>query len=158
MPVFWHDRIGMQMGLDAFRKRCELRVEALNHALKGIPEEQVRYHLCWGSWHGPHSYDLPLPDIVDVMLSVKAQMYLFEAANVRHEHEAAVWETTRLPDGKILAPGVVSHATALIEHPQLVSDRLQRFARTRCFRRQRWPSYGNCCSHLSRRRPGCHQS
>src|SRR5262249_48539184 len=85
--------------------------------------------LCWGSWHGPHAHDLPLPDIVDVMLSVKARMYLFEAANVRHEHEAALWETKKLPEGKILAPGVVTHSTSLIEHPQLVADRIQRFAR-----------------------------
>jgi 5-methyltetrahydropteroyltriglutamate--homocysteine methyltransferase len=89
----------------------------------------VRYHLCWGSWHGPHAHDIPLPDIVDVMLAVKAQAYLFEAANVRHEHEYKVWETVKLPAGKILAPGVVSHATALIEHPDLVSERIQRFAR-----------------------------
>ena len=116
------------MGLDAYRKYCMMRVEALNHALRNIPEDQIRYHLCWGSWHGPHSYDLPLADIVDVMLSVKAQTYLFEAANVRHEHEAAVWETTKLSEGKILAPGVVSHATSLIEHPQLVADRIRRFA------------------------------
>lgn len=128
LGALW-DRIGIQMGLDRYRKHCTLRVEALNHALRNIPEEQIRYHLCWGSWHGPHSKDLPLPDIVDVMLSVKAQMYLFEAANVRHEHEASLWETTKLPEGKILAPGVVSHSTVLIEHPQLVADRIQRFAR-----------------------------
>ena len=128
LGALW-DRIGIPMGLDGYRKYCAMRVEALNHALRNVPEEQVRYHLCWGSWHGPHAYDLPLPDIVDVMLSVKAQVYLFEAANVRHEHEAAVWETVELPDGKILAPGVVSHSTSLIEHPQLVADRVQRFAR-----------------------------
>jgi 5-methyltetrahydropteroyltriglutamate--homocysteine methyltransferase len=128
LGALW-DRIGIPMGIDAYRSYCQMRCEALNYALRNIPEEKIRYHLCWGSWHGPHSKDLPLPDIVDVMLSVKAQMYLFEAANVRHEHEAAVWETTRLPEGKILAPGVVTHSTALIEHPQLVADRLQRFAR-----------------------------
>jgi 5-methyltetrahydropteroyltriglutamate--homocysteine methyltransferase len=128
LGALW-DRIGLKMGLDGYRKYCQMRCEALNHALRNIPEEQIRYHLCWGSWHGPHSRDLPLPDIVDVMLSVKAQTYLFEAANVRHEHEAAVWETTKLPEGKILAPGVVTHSTSLIEHPQLVADRIQRFAR-----------------------------
>ena len=127
LGALW-DRIGIDMGIDAYRKYCMMRVEALNYALRNIPEEQIRYHLCWGSWHGPHSWDLPLLDIVDVMLCVKAQTYLFEAANVRHEHEVAVWETTKLPDGKILAPGVVSHATSLIEHPQLVADRIQRFA------------------------------
>jgi len=128
LGALW-DRIGIEMGMDAYRKYCMMRVEALNHALRNIPEEQIRYHLCWGSWHGPHSHDLPLADIVDVMLKVKAKMYLFEAANVRHEHEAVVWETTKLPDGKILAPGVVSHATSLIEHPQLVANRLQCFAK-----------------------------
>jgi 5-methyltetrahydropteroyltriglutamate--homocysteine methyltransferase len=128
LGALW-DRTGLSMGLDGYRKYCQMRCEALNHALRNIPEEQVRYHLCWGSWHGPHSHDLPLPDIVDVMLSVKAQTYLFEAANVRHEHEAALWENTELPEGKILAPGVVTHSTALIEHPQLVADRIQRFAR-----------------------------
>ncbi|HEU4625818.1 MAG TPA: cobalamin-independent methionine synthase II family protein [Steroidobacteraceae bacterium] len=128
LAALW-DRIGVQMGLEAYESFCMMRVEALNHALRNVPVEQVRYHLCWGSWHGPHAYDIPLSDIVDVMLSVKAQAYLFEAANVRHEHEYRVWETVKLPAGKILAPGVVSHATALIEHPDLVSERIQRFAR-----------------------------
>jgi 5-methyltetrahydropteroyltriglutamate--homocysteine methyltransferase len=128
LAALW-DRIGVQMGLEAYKRYCMMRVEALNHALRNIPEEQVRYHLCWGSWHGPHAFDIPLPDMLDVMLAVKAQTYLFEAANVRHEHEYRVWETVRLPAGKILAPGVVSHATPLIEHPDLVSDRIQRFAR-----------------------------
>jgi 5-methyltetrahydropteroyltriglutamate--homocysteine methyltransferase len=128
MAALW-DRIGIPMGLAEYRKWCLLRVEGLNHALRNVPEEQVRYHLCWGSWHGPHRHDLPLPDIVDVMLSIKAQTYLFEAANVRHEHEASLWETVKLPEGKILAPGVVTHSTALVEHPQLVSSRIQRFAR-----------------------------
>ena len=128
LGALW-DRTGLAMGLDGYRKFCEMRCEALNHALRNIPEEQIRYHVCWGSWHGPHSRDLPFPDIVDVVLKVKAQTYLIEAANVRHEHEVALWETTKLPDGKILAPGVVTHSTSLIEHPQLVADRIQRFAR-----------------------------
>ena len=128
LAALW-DRIGIPMGLEAYKRYCMIRVEALNHALRNVPTEQVRYHLCWGSWHGPHAYDIPLPDIVDVMLSVKAQTYLFEAGNVRHEHEYRIWETVRLPAGKIIAPGVVSHATALIEHPDLVSERIQRFAR-----------------------------
>ena len=128
LAALW-DRIGIPMGLEAYKRFCMMRVEALNHALRNIPPEQVRYHLCWGSWHGPHEYDLPLGDIVDVMLSVNAGTYLFEAANVRHEHEYKIWETVRLPEGKILAPGVVSHATTLIEHPDLVSERIQRFAR-----------------------------
>lgn len=128
LPALW-DRIGMQMGLEAFRKRCELRVEALNHALRGIPEEQVRYHLCWGSWHGPHAYDIEMIHMVDIMLKVKAQAYVIEAANPRHEHEYAVWETTKLPAGKILIPGVITHSTDGIEHPELVSQRIQRFAK-----------------------------
>jgi 5-methyltetrahydropteroyltriglutamate--homocysteine methyltransferase len=128
LAALW-DRIGVKMGLAAYKRYCAVRVEALNHALKGIPPEQVRYHLCWGSWHGPHSRDIPLSDMVDILLSVNAQTYLFEAANVRHEHEYVVWEHTQLPGDKILAPGVVSHATALIEHPELVSSRIQRFAR-----------------------------
>ena len=128
LAALW-DRIGIQMGLDAYKRYCMMRVEALNHALANVPEEQVRYHLCWGSWHGPHRYDIPMADIVDVMLAVKARAYLFEAANARHEHEYIVWERVKLPEGKILAPGVVSHATALIEHPELVSQRIQRFAR-----------------------------
>ena len=127
LGALW-DRIGLEMGIDGYRKFCQMRCEALNHALRNIPEEQIRYHLCWGSWHGPHSADLPLPDIVDIMLSVKAQTYSIEAANVRHEHEAALWEDVELPDGKILAPGVVTHSTPLIEHPQLVANRIERFA------------------------------
>jgi 5-methyltetrahydropteroyltriglutamate--homocysteine methyltransferase len=127
LAALW-DRIGVKMGLAAYKRYCAVRVEALNHALKGIPAEQVRYHLCWGSWHGPHSRDIPLADMVDILLSVNAQTYLFEAANVRHEHEYVIWETTPLPANKILAPGVVSHATTLIEHPDLVAARLQRFA------------------------------
>ncbi len=103
LPAMW-DRIGMAMGLAAFQKRCEVRVEALNHALRNIPEEQIRYHLCWGSWHGPHAYDLEMVHMMKVMMKVKAQAYLFEAANARHEHEYAVWETVKLPAGKILVP------------------------------------------------------
>jgi len=128
LPALW-DRIGIEMGLDAYRRYCRVRIEALNHALRNVPEEQVRYHLCWGSWHGPHAYDIPMKDIVDLMLAVKAQTYLFEAANARHEHEYALWETVTLPEGKILAPGVVSHSTPLIEHPELVAQRIERFAR-----------------------------
>lgn len=123
------DRIGIGMGVEGYRRYCELRVEALNHALRNVPQEQVRYHLCWGSWHGPHAHDLPLADIVDILLRINAQTYLFEAANVRHEHEARIWEEVKLPEGKILAPGVVSHSTRLIEHPELVAGRIERFAR-----------------------------
>jgi 5-methyltetrahydropteroyltriglutamate--homocysteine methyltransferase len=123
------DRIGIEMGLDAFKKYCMVRVEALNHALRNVPESSVRYHFCWGSWHGPHAFDLPLADIVDVMLAVKAKFYSFEAGNVRHEHEYRIWERVALPPGKVIMPGVVTHSTDLIEHPDLVSQRIQRFAR-----------------------------
>ena len=123
------DRIGIAMGLEAFQNYCTLRVEALNHALRGIPESRVRYHHCWGSWHGPHAFDLPLADIVDVILRVKACAYLIEAANARHEHEFAVWETVKLPEGKILVPGVISHATPIVEHPELVAYRINRFVK-----------------------------
>jgi 5-methyltetrahydropteroyltriglutamate--homocysteine methyltransferase len=128
LPALW-DRIGIAMGLDAFRKRCMLRVEALNHALRNIPTERIRYHLCWGSWHGPHAFDIEMAHMVDIMLSVKAQAYLFEAANARHEHEHVVWEQTKLPDGKIIVPGVVTHSTDVVEHPQLVCQRIENFAR-----------------------------
>jgi 5-methyltetrahydropteroyltriglutamate--homocysteine methyltransferase len=128
LAALW-DRIGITMGLEAYKRYCMMRVEALNHALANIPEQQVRYHLCWGSWHGPHLYDIPMADIVDVMLAVKAQTYLFEAANARHEHEYVLWERIALPEGKILAPGVVTHSTPLIEHPELVSQRIQRFVK-----------------------------
>lgn len=127
LPALW-DRIGIPMGLEAYRERCALRIEALNHALRNVPEEQVRYHLCWGSWHGPHAYDLELIHLVDLMLGVKAQAYLIEAANARHEHEYVVWERVALPEGKILIPGVITHATEGIEHPELVAQRIVRFA------------------------------
>jgi 5-methyltetrahydropteroyltriglutamate--homocysteine methyltransferase len=128
LPALW-DRIGMQMGLDQFRKYCEVRIEALNHALRGLPEDRIRYHLCWGSWHGPHAFDIELDKIVDLMLRVRAQGYLIEAANARHEHEYAVWDDVKLPDGKVLIPGLVSHATDGIEHPELVAQRIRRFAK-----------------------------
>src|SRR6187200_906319 len=86
LPALW-DRIGIEMGLEAFQRRCQIRIEALNHALRGIPEDRVRYHLCWGSWHGPHVYDLELKHLAKLLLSLKAQAYLIEAANARHEHE-----------------------------------------------------------------------
>jgi 5-methyltetrahydropteroyltriglutamate--homocysteine methyltransferase len=128
LAAMW-DRIGIVMGLANFRKYCLLRVDALNHALRNIPEDRIRYHLCWGSWHGPHAFDVPLRDIVDVLLRVKAQAYLIEGANARHEHEYHVWEDVKLPEGRILVPGVVAHATDTIEHPELVSERIQRYAK-----------------------------
>ena len=119
----------MAKGKDVYRKWAELRIEALNHALQGIPEDRVRYHLCYGSWHAPHVSDAPLADIVDLILRVNAGAYSIEAANVRHEHEWRVWEETTLPAGKILIPGVVTHHTITVEHPQLVADRIVRYAK-----------------------------
>jgi len=127
LPALW-DRIGIGMGLEAFQRRCQIRIEALNHALRGIPEDRVRYHLCWGSWHGPHVYDLELKHLAKLLLSLNAQAYLIEAANARHEHEYAVWESLKLPEGKILIPGVITHSTDVVEHPELVAQRILRFA------------------------------
>ena len=101
---------------------------ALNHALRGIPEEKVRYHICFGSWHVPHMAEAALGDIADLMLRVKAGAYSIEAANARHEHEWRVWQDVKLPPGKILIPGVVTHHTTTVEHPRLVADRIVRFA------------------------------
>jgi 5-methyltetrahydropteroyltriglutamate--homocysteine methyltransferase len=128
LPALW-DRIGIAMGIDAFRARSEMRIAALNHALRNIPEDRIRYHLCWGSWHGPHAHDLEFIRIADIILKVKAQAFLIEGANARHEHEYAVWEEIKLPEGKILIPGVITHSTDVIEHPELVSQRIQRYAR-----------------------------
>jgi 5-methyltetrahydropteroyltriglutamate--homocysteine methyltransferase len=113
----------------AYRSWAELRIEALNHALDGIPEDRIRYHICFGSWHVPHVADAPLADIVELMLKVRAGAYSIEAANARHEHEWRVWETVKLPAGKILIPGVVTHHTTTVEHPRLVADRIVNFAR-----------------------------
>jgi len=115
--------------LKKYRKWAALRIEALNHALRGIPEEKVRYHICWGSFNTPHVSDVPLKEIVDLVLKVKAGYYLIEMANPRHEHEWHVFETAKLPDGKVLVPGVISHATNVVEHPELVAERLVRLAK-----------------------------
>jgi len=122
------DMITPEPSLDAYRKFTMVRIEALNHALRGLPADRIRYHLCWGSWHGPHVTDIPMRDIVAVMLAVNAGAYSFEAGNVRHEHEWKVWQEIELPDDKLILPGVVSHATNVVEHPELVADRILRFA------------------------------
>lgn len=127
IPYNYDRFLAQGMSIQDYLQHCELRIEALNHALRDVPEDRVRYHICWGSWHGPHSTDVPLKEIVALMLRVKAQAYLFEAANVRHEHEYHVWEDATLPAGKILVPGVVSHATNVLEHPELVAERIGRF-------------------------------
>ena len=110
------------------RKWAELRVAALNHALKGLPEDRVRFHTCYGINIGPRVHEMNLADIVDIMLKVNAGAYLFEAGNPRHEHEWTVWKTVKVPDGKIIVPGVISHSTPLVEHPELIAQRLVRFA------------------------------
>ena len=127
--VTQYDTPDPAMSIQEYRKFAELRIDALNHALKGLPEDQIRYHLCWGSWHGPHTTDVPLNDIVDIILKINAGAYSVEAANPRHEHEWEVWETTKLPAGKILIPGVIAHTTSHVEHPELVSQRLVNYAR-----------------------------
>jgi 5-methyltetrahydropteroyltriglutamate--homocysteine methyltransferase len=111
-----------------YRKWATVRIEALNHALRGLPEERTRYHVCWGSWNGPHVYDVGLKDIVDLILKVRAGGYLLEMANPRHEHEWRVWEKVKLPKGRKLIPGVISHATNVVEHPELIAERLVRLA------------------------------
>jgi len=122
------DQINPEPSVEDYRKFTMVRVEALNHAIRGLPEDRIRFHLCWGSWHGPHTTDIPMHDIVEVMLAIDAQAYSFEAGNVRHEHEWKVWQDAKLPDGKLILPGVVSHATNVVEHPELVADRILRFA------------------------------
>ena len=118
-----------RMTVPEYRNYAELRVEALNHGLRDIPADRVRFHTCWGSYHGPHKYDIPLRDIVDLVLKVKANTISIEAANPRHEHEWRIWEEVKLPDEKVLVPGVVGHATDIVEHPQAVADRLVRYAK-----------------------------
>jgi 5-methyltetrahydropteroyltriglutamate--homocysteine methyltransferase len=115
--------------VEEYRRMQARNIEALNHALAGIPEERVRYHLCWGSWQGPHVHDLGLRDIVDLVLRVKAQAYSIEAATPRHAYEWRVWEDVPLPAGKVLIPGVIAHTTAVVEHPETVAERIMNFAR-----------------------------
>jgi len=123
-----YDRMVPPASFDDYYHWVARHVEILNHALEGIPEDRVRYHVCWGSWPGPHTTDVPLRKIVDLILKVRAGAYLLEAANPRHEHEWRVWKDVKLPEGKILAPGVVSHGTNVVEHPELVAERILRFA------------------------------
>ncbi len=125
---FMYDVMVPPATMEDYRAWAQPRLEALSHALEGIPEERVRYHVCWGSWNGPHTNDVAMKDIVDLVLQVPAGSYLFEAANPRHEHEWRVWGDVKLPAGKTIVPGVISHATNVVEHPELVAERLSRFA------------------------------
>jgi 5-methyltetrahydropteroyltriglutamate--homocysteine methyltransferase len=126
LPDAW--QIHPDMTVPEYRKFAQLRVDALNHALKDIPEESIRFHTCWGSYHGPHQFDIPLADIVDIILNVKAVGYSIEASNPRHDHEWTVWKDAKLLDGKVLIPGVIGHSNDFIEHPELVAQRLVRYA------------------------------
>jgi 5-methyltetrahydropteroyltriglutamate--homocysteine methyltransferase len=122
------DMVNPEPSVEEYQKFSMVRVEALNHAIRGLPGDRIRFHLCWGSWHGPHVTDIAMRDIVGVMLAIKAGAYSFEAGNVRHEHEWKVWQEVKLPDDKLILPGVVSHATNVVEHPELVAERIARFA------------------------------
>ena len=118
-----------EMSVAEYRKYQEMRINALNHGLRDLPTDRVRFHMCWGSYHGPHKYDIPLRDIVDLILKVRAGAYSIEASNPCHEHEWRVWQETKLPDGKILIPGVAGHYSDFIEHPRSIADRLVQYAK-----------------------------
>ena len=124
-----YDRMVPPASFDDYRRWVARHVEVLNHAIEGLPAERMRYHVCWGSWPGPHTTDVPLRDIVDLILSVRVGAYVIEGANPRHEHEWKVWQDVKLPDGKMLIPGVISHATNVVEHPELVAERITRLVR-----------------------------
>ena len=124
-----YDRMVPPASFADYRRWLELQVDAINHATDGIPTDRIRYHVCWGSWPGPHTTDVPLKDIADLVLRVRAGAYLIEGANPRHEHEWRVWEKVKLPKDSVLVPGVISHATNVVEHPELVAERVVRIAR-----------------------------
>jgi 5-methyltetrahydropteroyltriglutamate--homocysteine methyltransferase len=124
-----YDRMVPPASFADYRKWVALHMEVLNDAIAGLPPERIRYHVCWGSWPGPHTTDVPLRDIVELILSVKVGAYVIEGANPRHEHEWVVWRDVRLPEGRVLIPGAVSHATYVVEHPALVAERIVRLAR-----------------------------
>ena len=126
---FMYDVLVPPGTMEDYRAWAQPRIAALNHALEGIPQDRVRYHVCWGSWNGPHTNDIALRDVLELVFQVNAGTYLYEHANPRHEHEWRVWEDVDLPAGKTLAPGVISHATNVVEHPELVAERLERTAR-----------------------------
>jgi 5-methyltetrahydropteroyltriglutamate--homocysteine methyltransferase len=124
-----YDRMVPPASFEEYRKWVALHMEVLNDAIQGLPPERIRYHVCWGSWPGPHVSDVPLKDIVDLILSVKVGAYVIEGANPRHEHEWVVWKDIKMPEGRLLIPGVISHATNVVEHPDLVAERIVRLAR-----------------------------
>ncbi len=124
-----YDRMVPPASFADYRKWLALQVEVLNEAIAGLPVDRIRYHVCWGSWPGPHTTDVPLKDIVDLILGMKVGAFVIEGANPRHEHEWRVWESAKLPRDKVLIPGVISHATNVVEHPNLVAERIVRLAR-----------------------------
>jgi 5-methyltetrahydropteroyltriglutamate--homocysteine methyltransferase len=124
-----YDRMVPPASFADYRKWLALQVEVLNDAIAGLPADRIRYHVCWGSWPGPHTTDVALKDVVDLILSMKVGAFVLEGANPRHEHEWRVWENTKLPEGKVLIPGVISHATNVVEHPELVAERIVRLAK-----------------------------
>ena len=130
IPAYWDLMLTQGVDIAAYHRYCEERIAVLNHALAGIPEDRIRYHICWGSHHGPHVSDIPIRDVIPLLLKVRASGFLFEAANARHEHEWQAWRGVKLPDGKVLIPGVISHATNTVEHPELVAWRIRLFAET----------------------------
>jgi 5-methyltetrahydropteroyltriglutamate--homocysteine methyltransferase len=123
-----YDRMVPPASFTDYRKWVARHVEILNHAITGLPREKIRYHVCWGSWPGPHVTDVPLKDIADLVLQLKVGGFVIEGANPRHEHEWRVWESVKLPAGAVLIPGVISHATNIVEHPELVAERIVRLA------------------------------
>ncbi len=124
-----YDRMVPPGSFEEYHRWVARQMEVINHALKGIPPAQVRYHVCWGSWPGPHTTDVPMRKIIDLILTANAGAYVLEMANPRHEHEWQIWKDVKLPEGKILIPGVISHATNVVEHPELVAERITRLAR-----------------------------
>src|SRR5260221_657814 len=120
--------VGPPASFGDYRKWVARHVEVLNHAIEGLPADRMRYHVCWGSWPGPHTTDVPLKDIVDLILKVKVGAYVIEGANPRHAHEWKVWQDVKLPEGKVLIPRVISHATNVVEHPELIAQRIIRYA------------------------------
>src|SRR5215471_4732931 len=124
-----YDRMVPPASFADYRRWLEHQIEILNHAIEGIPQDRIRYHVCWGSWPGPHTTDVPLKDIVDILLKARVGAFLIEGANPRHEHEWKVWESVKLPDGKVLVPGCVTQASVVVEHPELVAQRIVRLAK-----------------------------
>jgi 5-methyltetrahydropteroyltriglutamate--homocysteine methyltransferase len=123
-----YDRMVPPASLADYRKWVDMNMAVLNHAIEGLPADRMRYHVCWGSWPGPHTTDVPLEHIVDLVLKAKVGAYVIEGANPRHEHEWRVWKDARLEPGKLLIPGIISHATNVVEHPELVAERIVRYA------------------------------